>query len=269
MSEAAEVPLAGPALDPAEPAQEGELGLPPLAERVRGVLCAPWATFARHDASWGWAAPWLLVAALGLLFGVVYISKVDLAELQAVAMERTKETLPAAQRAQMEAAGDSLQTWFKFLAFFGKVWTIAGPVVGGLATVLLWGLLAFVVARLWAPPERRPEPIRCISMAAYVHLAQGIGYAAMLVGVLGGNAMPLTGPAALADPFAHPVLHAALGRLDPVSLFGYGLFAAGLAGSCGLTRARALTATALAWLAVTALSVGGPAVGALAQGGAK
>lgn len=266
-----EEPVEDGALPPLEPLPPGEAEdedappreelleeapVPPLAARVRAVLGAPWAAFARHDARWGWAAPWLVVAALGLVYGALALATVDFEAVTRATQERALDTAKLPVEASAAASGPEVQEaqamMVRFGTFMAKVKLLAAPPLGGLVSIVVFGVLAFAASRLFAPPERRAEPIRAISMSAYAHLPQGLGYVALALAVLAGNPAPNTSPAALVDPFAHGVAATVLWRLDPTTLYGYALFAAGLEGTCGLARGRALAVALGLWAAVTA-----------------
>ena len=73
------------------------------------------------------------------------------------------------------------------------------------------------------------------------------------------------GLAALADPVGQPLLTAALSRLSPAVLYYYVLLAAGLAGSCGLRRGRALALSGGLYAGVSALLIGLGALGKLGK----
>src|SRR5688500_15882949 len=90
-----------PGVQPGKLVEEDDRPPPPIAERVWGVLTEPAGTCSRHDGSWGWAAPWLIVALAGILSGLVYMARVDITAVLNQQFERSMESMPAAQRRQI------------------------------------------------------------------------------------------------------------------------------------------------------------------------
>lgn len=234
--------------------------VPPLGERVRGVLLDPRATFARHDAAWGWSGPFVLVALAGVLFGLVFMARVDITAVQRAASERAFEKMDAATRRRMDdpKVKEIVETSQRFTAFGTKVWLVVGPPVSGLVGMLVAGGLCFgaaYVLRLRHVSAPRPDLMRAISLAAHVSLVNLIGLGAQTLGALTGNPGPTTSAAHLVDMFDHPVLAAGLGRVDPVVLLYYVVLAAGLERSLRFPRPLALGLAAGAYVGVSLLAV--------------
>jgi len=247
----AEAPDRG-ALPPLEP----EAPVPPLRDRVWEVLARPRAAFARHDGRWGVLGPWAVVAAVSLVLAVGVFARVDLDARIKAGWERVSSSERAGMRGLTDDQRDQAA---RVVAFFEKAKWVLAP-LGALASLVLWGLVAFGACHLLSP--RRPDLLRCLSVSAYSGLAGAVGDAAQLAAVLLGRAPDGTGPATLVDPLGSPHLHSALARLDPALLFGYGLFAIGLTASCGLERRRAYGLCGAVWLVLSAAAVGLAAAGA-------
>jgi hypothetical protein len=166
------------------------------------------------------------------------------------------------------AAAEAIGTVQRFTAFATKVQLVAGPPFSGLAGILLAGaLMAGASALPFSGRKGRVDPMRALSVAAYCSTVNLIAHGAHAIGALTGNPMPDTSPANLVDPFTHPVLHTALGRLDPVTIYYYVLVAAGLEGSL---RLAPRVSRGLAWgtfALVSLLSIGLAAAGAAMGGG--
>jgi hypothetical protein len=244
---------APPALDDLGP-------VPPLLERVRGVVLAPGPTFARHDAAWGWAGPFALVALAGVLFGLVFMARVDITAVQRAAAERAQDQLDAATKRRMDdpKVKEFFETSLRFTAFGTKVWLVVGPPVGGLVGLLGVGAACFAASSLLHrrhPTAPRPDLMRSISLAAHVSLVNLIGLGALTLGALTGNPQPTTSAANLADPFTSPVLATVLGRVDPVTVLYYVVLAAGLEGSLRFPRRLAVGLAAGTYLGVSALQL--------------
>ncbi|MCO5170832.1 MAG: hypothetical protein M9894_31270 [Planctomycetes bacterium] len=248
-----------------------DAGLPPLAERIRGVLLEPGATFARHDPSWGWIGPWLVVALAGVLYGLVVLARIDVVAVQRAEAERAMEQLDPATRRRIESdpkTQEILETTQRFMAFAGKVGLIVGPPVTGLGGLLVGGMLCFGASALLArrrPGAPRPDLTRCLSLAAHVSLVELVGVAARTIGALGGNHAPSTSAVNLVDAITQPVAAAALSRLDPVTLLYWAVLAAGLHGSLGLPRRASLGLAAGGYAAVSLGAVAIAGLGALAS----
>lgn len=254
--------------------------VPPLGDRVRGVLLDPRGAFARHDAAWGWTGPFVLVALAGVLFGLVFMARVDITAVQRAAGERAFEQMDAATRKRMDdpKVKEIVETSQRFTAFGTKVWLVVGPPVGGLVGMLVAGGLCFgaaYVLRARHPGAPRPDLMRSISLAAHVSLVNLIGLGALTVGALTGNPQPTTSAANLADPFESPVLATALGRIDPVVLLYYAVLAAGLEASLRFPRRTAIGLASGAYvtfsllqLAAAGVSVAMSKLGQAAGGGA-
>lgn len=219
--------------------------VPPLVDRVRGVLLDPRATFARHDAAWGWVGPYALVAVAGVLFGLVYLARVDVAAFRQALRERAFEQLDPGTRRRMDdpQVKEILDKTGRMEVFGTKVWLVLGPPASGLGGVLVCGGLCFGAATLVHrrhPTAPRPDLMRSISLAAHVSLVNLVGLGAKTLGALAANPQPVTSAANLVDPFAHPVLATALGRIDPVVLLYYVVLAAALEGSLRFPRRLAV-----------------------------
>lgn len=250
--------------------------VPPLVERVRGVLLEPRATFARHDAAWGWAGPFALVALAGVLFGLVYMARVDVAAFQRAARERAFEQLDPVARRRMDdpQVKEQVEKFGRLSAFGTKVWCVVGPPVSGLGGVLICGGLCFGAATLVHrrhPSAPRPDLMRSISLAAHVSLVNLVGLGALTLGALTANPQPTTSAANLVDPFTHPLVATVLGRVDPVALLYYVVLAAGLEASLRFPRQLAVSLAGGAFLATTALQLAaaGVSVAVSAAGGAS
>lgn len=245
--------------------------VPPLKARLLGVLLDPRALFARHDGSWGWLGPWLLVSLAGFLFGVVFLTRIDLdAQLRAES-EAAFERMDAATRRKLDdpKAQEAMAMVERFTAFAAKGALVAGPPVGNLVGMLVAGALLFGASRLGG---ERPDLMRSISVAAHAQLVNLVGIGASALAVLTGNGHAMTSPANLVDKFAHPVAYAALTRLDPVTLLYYAVIAAALEASLRVPRRRAVALSfgtylvlSLLWVALSAL---GAAMQTMGGGGA-
>ena len=282
LHEPAPAPAADPAPQPA-PTRSAEPFIPPrspeparkerdlsdaprsFGARALAVLLAPFAAFERHDPSWGWWQPWLLVAALGVLVGGLSLARVDHEAWQNQQWQRQLDQMPAAQRKQMEEpeVADVLAKGRRFTVFFTKVVLILGPPLIGLVGLVLAAGLFFLAARSLGSPEEPLELASALSLAGYVSLANLVAYAGEGFGYLLGNPQPSASLAALADPVGQPLLSAALSRVSPALLYYYVLLAAALTGACGLRRGRALALSGGLYAAVSALLLGLAALGKL------
>jgi hypothetical protein len=258
----------GPEGAPKARPDDDEAAVPPLLERVEGVLGAPFETLRRHDATWGWVGPWLVVAVAGLLFGLVYLARVDVDALREAEQERAFDRMPAATRRSVEQpeVQETMKTVGKFMGFMTRVGLVLGPPILGLAGMVFAGGLVFVVALVHQKQGAKVDLARSISLAAHVGLANLVATVAGTVGALSGNPRPTASLAAFVDPFDKPAVAALLGRLDPSTVLYYVLLIAGLVGSIGLARRRALVVAFAAWLVGTLFAVGA-ATAAMSMGG--
>jgi hypothetical protein len=226
--------------------------VPPLKERLLGVLLEPIETFRRLESGWGLAGPILLVAAAGLLAGVLYLALVDVTALSRAQTAYSTELLPEQTRRMMQQAqgGNSGDvTAGRGGAFMLKVGLFAGPTVGTILSVVLGGLLLFGVAFV-AGGKR--DLLQAMVVAAHAKLVTLVGTGAFAIGTLLGNPQAQTSPVNLVDLFAHPTLAGILGGLDPISIWHTALLSIGLAVSLGVARSRAIafgvTIYAIPWL---------------------
>lgn len=265
-----EAPAPAPARD--VPLEEADLDAllagppPPLSERLRGVFLDPRTAFADHDGGWGWVVPWLLVSAVGILYGLLVLARVDLGALAAARWEREQDQLSFAQRKAQDdhpEGKDQLETARKMSAFMGKLTLVLGPPLGGLVELVAFGGLAWVAGVFLGQRGGAPDLLRGLSLAAWVSLAALPGYLAAAVAVLLGNPAPATSPVNLVDPVASPVATAVLARLDVVTLYFYLLFGVALSGSMRLTPRRAALVSGGTWAALSGLVVGLAVLGRL------
>jgi hypothetical protein len=266
-----EPPRDAPGPSPApRKAEVAEVAVPPLVERLEGTLFAPFETLRRHDAAWGWVGPWLLVAVAGLLFGLVYLARIDVDAVRVAEQERAFDRMPAATRRNMEQpeVQETMATFGKFMGFMTRTGLVLGPPILGLVGMVIAGGLIFAVALVHAKHGARVDLARSISLAAHVGLSNLVSTVACTVGALSGNPRPSASLAAFVDPFDRPVLAALLGRLEPSTVLYYVLLVAGLVGSIGLARQRALFVAAAAWSAGTLVTVAGASV-AMSMGGGQ
>lgn len=240
-----------------------------LLQQAEAILTAPWRGFGMHQPDWGWGRVWVVVSLAGVLFGLVYVARVDLVAVIKAEKEYVLDNMPAAKRAEMaksEEKTEQMEKLFRFQAFFRKVWLFAGPPLAGLAgVVLMGGLIWFVTWRLSSEP---PDLLRSLSVAAFASLANALQYAALGLAVLvAAPAYPSTSPAVLTDPFVQPLAYAGLSRLDPFLMVYYVLLAAGLEASCRLSRRRAILVAVFLYGLATLAALGSGAASAAQMGG--
>lgn len=265
-----------PALDPvcplgiepyAPPRKEYEpvTALDGFSARVWAVLLSPFAAFAAHDPTWGWARPWALVALVGILAGSLGLMRTDSAAVDTWAWERALNQMGPAQRKQVEnpETAEQIAKFRRLQGFFGKVAAVAGPPLLGLGGLVFMGGLLFVIGKVWSPEA--PDPLRCFSLAAFVGLANLIDSLGAALGGLLSNPIPRPNLSALVDPFSQPLLSAGLSRLGPGLLLYYVLLAAALQGGLLLSRKRAIAVSGLLYLLASLVLIAFGALGALGQ----
>lgn len=223
-----------------EPLRDEDAGWS-FTQQVQGVLFSPWIAFAQHDESWGWGRAWLLTATVGVLFGFLYLARIDVVAVLKEQQEVVLDRMPAAKRKALEnPQGDGAETMeklFRFQAFMAKVGLVAGPPLIGLVGMLFVGGFIYLATKLFGPDP--PDLMRCLSIAAFAGLVGALEYGAMSIGVLGGNPEPITSLGAFVGKLEDPVLHTALSRVNPFTVFYYVVLVAGLEASCGLSRRKA------------------------------
>jgi len=234
-----------------------------FSDRAWGVLLAPYQTFRHHDPAWGWGQAWGLVAVAGILVGIMGLLRVDHDKVGDWVWERTKANMSATQLKQMENPDveEATAKMRRVQAFLGKLGSVLGPPLLGLIGLVFGAAFLYLVAQVLG--NEPPDPVRCLSVAAFVSLANLIDLCGSGVGVLLSNGLPRPNLSALADPFTQPLLSAALGRLSPGLVAYYVLLAAGLEGSLGLSRKRALAVAGGTFLIVSLLLIGVGGLGKL------
>ncbi|MEZ0229995.1 MAG: YIP1 family protein [Planctomycetota bacterium] len=210
--------------------------MPPLAQRVKGVLFDPVATFRELDSSWGMMGPWLAIMIAGLIYGVVAIAQVDhvgLGDQRAAYALTFRSDQQRRQDAQVE------QSTFpgKAQAFSDRMGLVLGPSVGTILGVVFVGLVLFGGA---ATLGGKKDLVRAIVVAAHAKLVAVVLYAVQFVGLIMRNPSPATNPRNVVDEVAQPVLSAALSLFDPLALWHTALLGIGLTVSLGLRRNRAI-----------------------------
>ncbi|MDC3378969.1 YIP1 family protein [Planctomycetota bacterium] len=238
---------------------------PNFVGRVVGILTAPFRTFQHHEAGWGWAAPWILVTLVGVAFGILYLSSVDVGALAEAEFERAIAEMPKAQRdnPQMQEGLEMGRKWGVFMA---KTGGIMGPPLGCLLDVLIMGGLIFVACLVLRGPKTRVELMRCISVTAYCELVYLLYYGGKALAVLFGSEYPDTSLRMLADMHTQQVAAAVFSRIDPILIYYYVVLAAGLNASCKLSRAKSWLVSFGLYGLVTVLAVGAAAAGAAMSG---
>ena len=226
-----------------------------FSDRAWGVLLAPFQTFRHHDPAWGWGQAWGLVAVAGILVGVLALVRVDHDKVGAWVWERTKANMSATQLKQMENPDveEATAKMRRVQAFGTKLSSVLGPPLLGLMGLVFGAGFLYLVAQVLG--KEPPDPVRCLSVAAFLSLANLIDLCGSSVGVLLSNGLPRPDLSALADPFTQPLLAAALGRLSPGLIAYYVLLTAALEGSLGLTRKRALAVAGGTFLVVSLLLI--------------
>jgi hypothetical protein len=210
--------------------------VPPLAQRVKGVLLDPVATFRELDASWGIMGPWLVVMAAGLIYAVVSIAQVDHAALaeQRLAYE---QTFLSDQARRNNAQVEQNVVPGKAGAFMARLGLLLGPSVGGVMAIVFVGLVLFGAA---ATLGGKKDLVRAIVVAAHAKLVSLVLYAVLFVGLIMRNPLPATSPKNVADEVAQPLLAAVLSLFDPLAVWHSALLGVGLVVSLGLRRSRAI-----------------------------
>jgi hypothetical protein len=226
--------------------------VPPLLERLLGVILAPFETFRLHHGAWGWAAPWLIVSALGVLAGVATVANGQLEGIVERQVERQQEEL---ERRGIEINAEGLEFQRKLGIFFAKVGSMVGPPLGLLWSMFMFGTVAFVAVLVWGEPEA-VDLMRCLSLAAWCSLGRGVGYVALTLAASAGSPMPATSLVHAVDGQSSPLLSALLGRVDPVVIYYYVLFAVGLRGSCRLSARNGAFVAGGCYLGVSLLQLG-------------
>ncbi|MBL4849915.1 MAG: YIP1 family protein, partial [Planctomycetes bacterium] len=242
---------------PPPPPKEPDLALfRRFSERIWGVLLAPFQTFRHHDPAWGWGQAWGLVAVAGILVGVIGLVQTDHDRFQEWQWQRVLAAMKPAQRKQVESpqAAEMIAKSQRFQAFFTKIGSVLGPPLLGLIGLVIAAGFLFLVGQILG--KEPPDPMRCLSIAAFASLANLIDLAGAGVGA--ALASPLSRPdlSALVDPFKQPILLTALSRIGPGVLLYYLLLAAGLEGSMGLSRKRAVAVAAVTFLGTSAVLIG-------------
>jgi hypothetical protein len=280
------------ASDPVEATDSGEAAAPPIVEstepgadsvvkeapgggaprgfkeRILGVLFMPEWAFGSHDASWGWAKPWLLVATVGILIGAFTLMRVDLGAAVQKQNELVMDQMPSQQRKMIEnnpKSKEIMEGAVKWSIFVTKISTIGKPPLFGLVGLLFAGGCLFIVTRFVRGPKTPTDLMRCISLAAFVSVINAVDYLADGVGVLTGNAIPISSPAAFASPISQPVLHTILDRLDPFVIAYYVLLAVAVNASLKVPRGKAVGVAVGAHLAVSLFWIGLAAAGKAVQ----
>lgn len=227
-----------------------------FSDRAWGVLLAPFQTFRHHDPAWGWGQAWALVAAVGVLVGVIGLLRVDHDKVGDWAWERAKANMSATQLKQIENpdAAEMLAKTRRVQAFIGKLGSVLGPPLLGLIGLVFGAGFLYLVCHVLG--KEPPDPIRCLSVAAFISLANLLDLCGSGMGALLSNAMPRPNLSALADPFTQPVLSAALGRISPSLVAYYVFLAAALEGSLGLSRKRALLVAGGTFVVVSVILIG-------------
>lgn len=244
---------------------------PTPAPAVLDVLRAPFGALAGVRAEHGWARPWLIVAVAGVLYGVLYLARFDLAAIQAAQSARGLDRLPAAQRKELERpeVKEIMEKAARATALGTKAWLVLGPPVAGLARIGFTAAFVLAICALLRGRGAIVEPRLAAAVAAHAGLVDLVGLAARAVAAAAGQYAPLTSLGNLADPADQPVAFAALACVDPVALCGWLAVAGGLAGACRVPRRMALALAACGWAAVSALAVAMGAFAQLAQGLSK
>lgn len=266
-SEDSLAPAAGPAHPPAKEAVSTLLRS--FSDRAWGVLLAPFQTFRHHDPSWGWGQAWGFVALVGILVGILGLVRVDHERVGNWTWERATANMNKAQRAQVDnpEVAEMMAKSRRVQAFLGKLSSVLGPPLLGLIGLVFGAAFLYVVSMVFS--KEPPDPIRCLSVAAFVSLANLIDLCGSGMANLLANALPRPNLSAFVDPFTQPLLTAVLGRLSPGLMAYYLLLTAGLEGSLGLTRRRAIAVSVVTFLVVTLIMVGLGGLSKLQQGGAS
>lgn len=218
----------------ADPGKEHTV--PPLKQRILGVLLDPVATFRELEPSWGLMGPWLAVMGAGLLYAVVAIAQVDHAALTEQRTAYEQSFFSDQQRravAQMEQSVN-LGKWGSFV---GRLVLIGGPSVGAILGIVVMGLILFGAS--WLLGGKR-DLLRAIVVAAHAKLVTIVLYALLFVGTVMKNPIPTTSLRNVADEVAQPVLSAALSIVDPIAIWHTVLLGIGLAVSLGVKQRRAV-----------------------------
>ncbi|MBI3725428.1 hypothetical protein HY251_15975 [bacterium] len=233
--------------------------VPPLKERLLGVLFSPVETFRALDASWGWGAPWLAVAAVGTVKGILRVGLHDLTAIYQVEWNRQLEHMSEQQRRMFleTIRDDSVPA--KWGAFIAKGAEVGWPWIGTLLSIVGVGLVMFVAA--WMLGGKR-DLIRSIVVAAHAKMVMIAGYAVLALATVLGNPAATTSLANAADPITSILAVSALSLVDPIAIWHTVLLGIGLSVGLGVKPRRAALFTIgiqglswsmfLAWAAVGA-----------------
>ncbi len=232
--------------------------VPPLAQRVKGVLLDPVTTFRELDPSWGLMGPWLAIMVAGLLYAVVSIAQVDATR---IGNQRSAyaETLVSSQQKRMSAGEEKAVDPGKGYAFLHRLELLGAPTVTSILRIVLTGLVLFGAA---ATLGGKKDLLRAIVVSAHAKLVALVSYAALFIGTIMGNSEPRTSLYNAADDVANPVAAAVLGFVDPIAIWGSVLLGIGLVVSLGLTRKKAVLVVGSLHVASWLLALAGAAASA-------
>jgi hypothetical protein len=238
--------------------------VPSLRRRIAGVLLEPVATFEQLDASWGWLGPWLAVAGVGILAGIIHQARSDVAATMAALQQHQMELMPEATRRLIERAPEEQrQIGPKLQVFFAKIADFAGPTLGAILAILVVGGILFGASYLLGGKRYL---LRSIVIAAHAKLVAIVSYSVVAFAALLGNPLPSTSLVHATDELRHPVAGAFLSGLDPIAFWHSYLLFLGLACALGVKTSRAIAFVVAFHGGLWLLAIGGAAIGA-AMGG--
>ncbi len=200
-------------------------GIPPLVERIRGVLLAPRETFRALDPAWGILGPWLAIAAAGLLLALVHVARGDAKHLAA---ERWayQQTFFTDQQRRALAQAESSVDMSRWISFSASVGTFAAPTLGSILAIVAGGIVLLGASTLLGG---RRDLLGSIVVAAHAKLVLVVGYGILALALLLGNPEPATSLKNVADEVANPAAAIALDVFDPIAIWHAVLIAIGLA----------------------------------------
>lgn len=244
-----------------------EDAVPPLLERLAGILLAPIATFRALDARWGWLGPWLAVALVGCLAGAVRQGRTDLKGAMTAQQEHAIALMSDSQRRLYEQMPEDTRLIIaRGNVFTARIGDFAGPTVGSLLRILLVAGFLYCAALVF---RGKKELLLAVVVAAHAKAVTGVGYAIFGLAAFLGNPLPSTSLEHAANELVHPVQAALLAGVNPIDLWHSGVLALGLHVALGVRPKPALFSVVGLHVALWLVPVGLAAMSAQASGGLK
>ncbi len=223
---------------------EGLGGEVSFRDKVLWVFVSPSHCFEALKERPDWLKAWLLVAAIGLLPGIVLLNTVDLRPIAAEAVDKVEAAKAEAEKDHVPMSEQERDSAIDQFVKFQWVMATAGSAMMSFIRLFVAAGAIYVLARAFAIAPAFPEALSVWAYASIVRIPEVLLIVAASVATKGKgfNLESLFGEWAVT-----PIWQLVISQFDPFSIWQLVVAALGLSLVCGARKAKGFGVMAAMW----------------------